>query len=112
MARKFSELRARMSPEARAESHELAVRMLLDLPLGELRQAREKTQQDLATALGTTQANVSQMERRTDLYVSTLRRYIQALGGDLEITARFPSGEVRLLGFAEVEQSDDEEALV
>jgi len=111
VAKKFSELRAKMPPEARAESHERAVRMLLEIPLGELRQAREKTQQELAAALGTTQANISQMEKRTDIYLSTLRRYIQALGGDLEITARFPSGEVRLLHFAEPE-IDHEDALV
>jgi DNA-binding XRE family transcriptional regulator len=107
LAKKFSDLRAKMSPEARTRSHELALRTLLEIPLRELREAREKTQQDLANAFGTSQASISQMEKRTDIYVSTLRRYIQALGGDLEITARFPSGEVRLLGFADLEVEDD-----
>lgn len=111
MAKKFSELRARMSEQARADSDEMAARMLLDIPLVELRQARERTQRDLADAFGTTQANISQLEKRADVYLSTLRRYIEALGGELEITARFPSGEIRLLRFGDVERAGDEEAL-
>lgn len=105
MARKYAELRERMSPEARAAANEKAVQMLLEIPLHELRQAREKTQQEMAAALGTTQANISQLEKRADMYLSTLRRYIEALGGELEITARFPTGELRLLGFADAEQT-------
>ena len=66
--------------------------MLAELPLFELRRARELSQQDLAQVLGATQPEVSKIEHRTDLYVSTLRRYIEALGGQLEITARFPDG--------------------
>ncbi|HSU16360.1 XRE family transcriptional regulator [Longimicrobium sp.] len=112
MARKYSGLRERMSPEARAAAHERSVQMLLEIPLHELRQARVKTQQEMAAALGTTQANISQLEKRADMYLSTLRRYIEALGGELEITARFPSGEVRLLSFSDAEDAELEESPV
>jgi transcriptional regulator with XRE-family HTH domain len=101
MAGKYSELRARMRPEARAAAHEQAIGMLLAIPLSEMRRAMKMTQEEIAAVLGTTQANVSQMERRTDMYLSTLRQYIEALGGELEITARFPDGELRLLRLSE-----------
>lgn len=105
MAKKFSELVARMSPESRARSKALAEQMLRDMPLVELRQARNFTQAELAEALGTSQASVSKLERRSDMYLSTLRRLVQAMGGELEITARFPDGEIRL---GQLEVSDPE----
>jgi transcriptional regulator with XRE-family HTH domain len=55
-----------------------------------LRKARRRSQQQLATQLGVGQAAVSRLERRTDMYISTLRSLLQAMGGDLEIIARFP----------------------
>lgn len=105
MAKKFSELVARMSPESRARSRALAEQMMREMPLVELRQARDFTQAELAEALGTTQASVSKLERRSDMYLSTLRRLVQAMGGELEITARFPDGEIRL-GQLTVEDPD------
>lgn len=71
------------------------------MPLAELREARRLTQEELAGLLGNRQAAVSKVERRADMYVSTLRRYIEALGGELEIVARFPEGEVRITQFEE-----------
>lgn len=96
MAKKYSELRAAMPPEDRARAAELAAQMLAELPLPLLRMARGLTQQEIATILGSTQASVSRLERRDDLHLSTLRRYVSALGGELEITARFPDGSIRL----------------
>jgi transcriptional regulator with XRE-family HTH domain len=110
MARKYAELRARMRPEARAAAQERAIGMLLATPLGELRRAMEMTQEEIAAILGTTQANVSQLERRSDMYLSTLRQYVEALGGELEITARFPGGELRLLQFSDVEGAEPKQA--
>lgn len=110
MARKYSDLRARMRPEARAVAQERAVEMLLATPLGELRRAMEMTQEEIAAILGTTQANVSQMERRSDMYLSTLRQYVEALGGELEITARFPGGKLRLLQLSDVEEVEPKQA--
>lgn len=88
MAKKFSELRAKMSPAART--------MLAKMPLQELRLARGLSQESLAMTLKVRQASISKLERRADMYVSTLRAHIRAMGGELEIVARFPDGEVKI----------------
>ena len=59
--------------------------------LKDLRLAVEHTQQDLAASLGVGQDTISRIERRSDLLLSTLRRYIQAMGGELDLVARFPN---------------------
>jgi transcriptional regulator with XRE-family HTH domain len=74
----------------------------IEMALHELRQARERSQEDLARELGVGQPAVAKLERRTDMYVSNLRRYIEALGGSLEITARFPEGSVSINNFGEL----------
>jgi DNA-binding transcriptional regulator YiaG len=102
MPKKFSDLRARMTPERQRRVRERSQALLAELPLQELRQARQLTQEALAQRLGSQQALVSKLERRADMYVSSLRSYIQALGGDLEIIARFPEGAVRITQFAEI----------
>ena len=102
MARKFSELRARMSPAARARARTRARTMLADMPLQELRRARGLSQEALAATLKVRQASISKLERRADMYISTLRSHIRAMGGELEIVARFPDGEVRISNFEDV----------
>ena len=100
MAKKFRNLvNATMSPaqQARAEARTRA--MLAEMPLHELRHARQLTQMALAEALEVAQSEISKIEHRTDLYVSTLRRYIEAMGGELEIIAHFPDGDVRITQF-------------
>lgn len=72
------------------------------LTLAELRRAREMTQTQLAEALDTTQPGISALERRTDLYLSTLRSYVEALGGRLEISAVFPDGTFPISSFTEL----------
>jgi DNA-binding Xre family transcriptional regulator len=59
------------------------------LALAELRQSRHVTQVQLAETLGISQGNVSRLEARSDVYLSTLRGYVEALGGHLEIAAVF-----------------------
>lgn len=93
---KFSELRAMMSPEAKAEARALADSDLKKMPLHELRAARHLTQQQLAQSLDMTQAAVSQLEKRTDVYLSTLENFVEAMGGRLEMYAVFPDGKVKL----------------
>lgn len=105
MSKPFKLLRARMSPEARRKAELQACEMLYEMALDELRRAREKTQEELASVLDVNQAAVSKLENRIDMYVSTLRKYIEALGGELEIHARFPDGIVRITQF---ENSDSE----
>ena len=108
MARKFSELRAKM-PEARRTAAAERTRVMLDeMPLAELREARDLTQATLAQALGVEQGNVSKLERRTDMYISTLRRYIEAMGGILEIVAHFPDGSVRVKQFEDLAREDSQ----
>jgi hypothetical protein len=100
-ARNFNELRAKMSPERRARSEALAREMLADMPLNELRAARNLTQEHLAAILRIKQSNVSKMERRTDMYIGTLAKFIEAMGGQLEIRANFPDGSVRITQFSQ-----------
>jgi predicted XRE-type DNA-binding protein len=102
MARKYSELRSKMSPEARARVDARVITALEQLPLLELRKARNLSQQKLAEILETTQGEISKIEHRTDLYLSTLRNYIEAMGGELDIVARFKDGAVRISTFQEV----------
>lgn len=92
MARKFNQLRAKMSQTAQIKSEAMAREILAQLPLQELRRAREYSQQTLADAMDVPQSAISKIERRTDAYVSTLRKYLHALGGELEIVAAFPDG--------------------
>ena len=102
MARKFSDLRARMSPESQERSRSKARTLLRSVPLQELRQARGLSQKDLATALNVQQPTIARIEKRTDRYISTLRSHIEAMGGELEVIARFPEGTVRISNFAEL----------
>jgi len=102
VARNFKELQAKMSPESIARSKEKARLLRKDMALNELRAAREITQEHLATLLHVNQAAVSKMERRTDTYVSTLAHFIHAMGGELEIYARFPEGAVRIKQFRDL----------
>jgi len=96
MARKFEELRAKMSPERRARNEARVREELRKLPLYQLRNAREMTQARLAEVLEMDQGNISKLEKRTDMYLSTLRSYVEAMGGELEIRAVFPDGEVKI----------------
>lgn len=103
MAKSFKVLERKMSPEARMRSEEKAKRLIAEMPLQELRAARKLTQEELAKTLNVNQAAVSKLERRADMYVSTLREFVRAMGGELEITARFPEGAVRINQFEDVD---------
>ena len=100
--RSFNELRSAMSPERQARNSAATKEMLREMALHELRQARQKSQEELAEMLHVGQPAVAKMERRTDMYVSNLRRYIEALGGTLEITARFPDADVVITNFGDI----------
>ena len=103
MAKKFKELESKMSPAARQRSDGLYRKHLEEMPLNELRQAKALSQVKLAESLHVNQAAISKMEHRTDMYISTLREYIRAMGGDLEIVARFPEGDVKISNFTAIE---------
>jgi len=102
VAKNFQELRARMSAGAWAASLAEHRRLVEEMSLHQLRKARELTQTKIAAELHMGQGDVSKLERRTDMYVSTLASYLQAVGADLEIRAVFPDGRtVKITQFAE-----------
>ena len=105
MAKRFSELFDQMPAQSRRRVMKRAERLRAEMPLAKLREAQHMTQESLADALSVGQAAVSRIEHRTDAYVSTLRRYIEAMGGALVILARFPEGEVRITQFEEIAES-------
>ena len=106
MARNFKELEAKMSRERIARSNARVKKMLAEMPLNELREARELTQDSLADILGINQAAVSKLENRVDMYVSTLRRFVEAMGGQLVVSAHFPDGEVRIKQFRHEQEEE------
>ncbi|HEY1894987.1 MAG TPA: XRE family transcriptional regulator [Terracidiphilus sp.] len=79
---------------------------LAAMPLDALRDARQLTQVQMAQLLKISQGAVSKVERRTDMFVSTLRNYVRAIGGDLEIRAVFPEGDVLIDQFGALKRSD------
>lgn len=102
MSKNFRRILEAMPSERRARISARTAELLADLPLQELRKARDLSQEELAETLGVNQATVSKLERRTDMYISTVRRFVLAMGGDLEITARFPEGAVRIDQFGSI----------
>ena len=102
MAKKFSELRDKMSLEAKAKSERLFKETLAEMPLQELRNARGLSQKMLAEALHIQQPAIAKLEKRTDMYISTLRSHIEAMGGELEVIARFPDGNVKIANFSQI----------
>lgn len=105
MAQKFDKLFRKMSPEAQKRIEDRVDEEYRALMLAELREAQDLTQAQLAERLGIDQGAVSKLERRADMYLSTLRNVIQGMGGQLELTALFPTGRVQVLTFRDTERS-------
>ena len=88
MAKKLDDVMAALptkrSAKIQRRAHELAT-------LKDLRQAVERTQEDLASVLGVGQDTISRLEQRSDMLLSTLRRYVEGMGGTLELVAQFPN---------------------
>ena len=94
-----------MFPAAQERSHRLATKYRSGMALDELRQARAMTQVHLAKILRVNQAAVSKLERRADMYVSTLQDFIKAIGRELTVTACFPEGTVEITQFEDVRKA-------
>lgn len=103
--RKWSDVKARIKPATRARIEAEGRRLSDDLHLSQLRKARGLTQEAMADLLGVSQAEVSKMERRTELYVGTLRKFIEAMNGELVLAARFPDGVEIPIQLAEAEDA-------
>lgn len=95
----FSELRNQITPERRAKNKTRAQLMLLHLALVELQQSLGLTPGDLEKDLSIVGSSVSELENQEDIQVSTLSRYIKALGGSLKLVAHFPDEEIVLAQF-------------
>lgn len=102
--KKFSRLREKMAPTRRVAAQHRTAEMMGEMALSELRLARSLSQKALAESMEVSQPDVSKLEKRTDTYISTLRSYIQAMGGQLDIVARFPEGDVRITQFSALEE--------
>lgn len=102
MTRSLTQLKKQLSPKVVKAAKVKTQKMLAELHLNELRRARELSQEELAGILHVRQASVSKLERKTDMYISTLRHFIRAMGGDLEITAVFPDSIVKIKQFQDI----------
>ena len=98
----FRELTEGFTPERRRRVEAMKSELLAEMPLHELRRARALTQKDLAKTLNVNQPAVAKLEHRADVYVSSLRSYIEAVGGQLKIIAEFPEGEVAITNFSQI----------
>jgi transcriptional regulator with XRE-family HTH domain len=103
MARNYRELQERMNPASRAENKRRVGEELQRMALDELRNAKRLTQAEMAEKLAVPQSSISRIEQRTDMYLSTLRNYVHAMGGVLQIQAVFPEGTVAISRLDEVE---------
>ena len=108
MATKWKDIRGTHSPEVEAEIARRVKEAAGVMTLYQLREARNLTQVSLAKVLNVNQGAVSRMEKRTDMYVSTLRNFIQAMGGQLQVKAIFPEGEVQIEQFESLAEPQQE----
>lgn len=104
--RPFKTLTEAWTPERRALVEEATARLRAEMTLAELRQARRLTQEAMGATLHVGQPSIAKLEKRTDMYVGNLRRFVRAMGGDLEIVARFPEGDVKISNFADLAESE------
>ena len=96
MAKSYETLRNKIPPEQWARIEKKASKILEEMSLNDIRLSRRCSQTELADLLEIRQASVSKLEHRSDIHVSSLRKYIEALGGELVIQAEFPEGAVRI----------------
>ncbi len=97
MAKSFDELVKRTTTKkTQARAARRAQELLGELLLSEVRQLAGKSQQEVAQSLGMKQPSLSKLEKQADMQISTLRKIVKALGGELEVLARFPKGTVKI----------------
>lgn len=97
MAKSFDELvRRTTTKKTQVKAASRTQELLGELLLREVRQLTGKSQQEVAVMVGMKQPSLSKLENQSDMQISTLRKIIQALGGELEVLARFPRGTVRI----------------
>jgi len=95
-----------MTPKAQAKAEAEARLLEEEMNLAEVRRALKLSQDEIAQILQVGQGSVAKIEKRADMYVSTLRRFIEAMGGELEIVARFPDHAVKIKNFADLSRKE------
>jgi transcriptional regulator with XRE-family HTH domain len=100
----FNKLKSSMSAQSQGRIQKKLKKLRHDMALAEVRKAMSLTQVDLAEMLHIKQAAIARLENRTDMYISSLRKYITALGGKLDIVARFPEGDVHIQNLHDLHQ--------
>ena len=105
MSKPFNNLLKDMSPERRERMRLKAEVMKNEMALSELRQALDLTQDELAKSLHMKQAAISKFEHQSDIYLSTLRRILLAMGAELKIVAQFTEGSVNINQFDEIRRA-------
>jgi transcriptional regulator with XRE-family HTH domain len=100
MAKSFDELANRvMSAKSRARAARRTKEFLAEMLLSEIRKMAGKSQGELARILGIKQPSLSKLERQDDMQISTLKKIIESLGGEVHIIARFPTAKMRIKQF-------------
>jgi DNA-binding Xre family transcriptional regulator len=102
MAKSFDDLVKRTTTKTTRRRASVRARELLqELLLSEIRKSRGKSQKEIAAAIGIKQPSLSKLEKQSDMQISTLSKIIEALGGELEVRARFPKGVVTIDQFSQ-----------
>ena len=109
MPKDIEEIMRDFEPERRAKIEKRAKKLINEhLTLTDIRKARQLTQERMAQILGIGQDSVSRLEKRTDLHLSTLNNYINAMGGSLKLVAEFPDRDPVILdGLAELDEDEN-----
>jgi DNA-binding XRE family transcriptional regulator len=95
MARNLEQVLAKLPPKRREKVERRAAELAT---LKGLRQTVSWTQEELASSLGVGQDTISRLEQRSDMLISTLKRYVEAMGGQLDLVARFPDHPPIMIG--------------
>ena len=93
----LDEMMAKLPPERQARIHERTQELILEMGLSQIREDLELSQKELAEALGISQPAVAQIEQRgNELKLSTLKRYVETMGGKLKLAVEMPNGHSRI----------------
>ena len=104
--RPFKDLTKKFPAKRKMRVAERVAELKEEMMLSEIRRARARSQKDLARALKVNQPAVARLEKRANMQVSNLKHYVEALGGSLEITAKFPNaGKVIITNFKKVRRA-------
>lgn len=104
MSKPFKSLVDCMSPERRKRIESRTNELLLEMEICELRKALDMTQEELAATLHMKQSAISRIEHQSDMFISTLRTILAAMGANLKIVASFPERDVQINQFEEVRE--------